>query len=200
MKKLPLKAMGIANKCIDTEEIMPKRFKARNKLYSIQFYDYDFNQNWKITSNIIQSILEIFPHDCFVFETKHGMHFISFSLMKGLRFSKAKVLKKSKELITQDYWSKKKYLFLRVSPKWKRTFWNKIGLKWKYKIISDKPRFKGVLKEPELIPGQKILGSKQHLEFYKNNMNFPEWLYQKYLENYEMIDLSIQIDHYHTED
>lgn len=205
LKDFPLRAIGISNKCKDNNEIMPNRFKGKNNIYSIQFYDYDFDKNWKLTYGIINSILEIFPHDCIMYETKHGIHFISFALTKGLYLSKARAIKKSKELLSQDYWTKRSYLTLRISQKWRRNIWNKMGITWKYKTISDKPIFKGVARLPELVnqalfPNIKILGSKKHLDFYHDFLELPNWVYQQYLNNFEMLDLDIELHHYPTKD
>jgi len=90
---LNLRTMGLSNWCLDQNSYSKKK-----KRYSIQFYDYDFvggkNLNFgkkgleNIPRDDLLKILEIFPYDVIMYETKHGIHFISFSLLKGLNFTK----------------------------------------------------------------------------------------------------------------
>ena len=193
----PLRAMGISNKCVDTENrVTDLQLKSKNGIYSIQFYDFDFpNGETKLTQKQVQNILEIFPYDCFCYETLHGMHFISLALLKGLRITKTRAFQKSKEFLNQDYWTKFHYLTLRVSGKWKTKFL-KIFPRKKYKVMSPKPVFFGLIKEPRR--GIKISG--KHLEFYKKHMDLPTWVWKKYIENCNVYNLDINLYHYATKE
>lgn len=179
-KDLFLRTMGISNLCYDTEH---------KKMYSIQFYDYDKNGAEKINKAHLNAILSIFPYDCLWYETKHGFHFISFALLHGKNITKARALQTTKFLEGQDYWCSLKDLTLRVSPKWKV---HKLS-KW-YEIVSPKPKFKGVIKEPN-----GFIISMNHLEFYHNFMKLPEWIYEKYLMC-QLRDYRIKVVTYKTRD
>lgn len=109
-EELPLRTMGISNWCKDDTV---------KKLYSVQFYDYDFNGSKELKKEVLNRILEIFPLDCIMYSTKHGIHFISFALRMGLRYTKSRAVKTSKDLGKQDYWTEAKDLTLRIAPKWK---------------------------------------------------------------------------------
>lgn len=176
---LELRTMGISNWAYDT---------IQKKRYSVQFYDYDYNGGGRhISKEDLLKIMQIFPYDCIMYETNHGVHFISFALLRGLNITKARVLETTKRLGKQDYWTEGKDLTLRVSPKWKPTY---LG----YKIISEKPVFKGLSKFPT-----KYRISFKHLEFYRKYMDLPDWVYNCYKEC-EMFDYKIKIYHYKTRD
>ena len=178
-KGLNLRTMGISNRAYDSEN---------KKTYSVQFYDYDY-KNENITEGELKRILEIFPYDCIMYGTKQGIHFISFSLLKGLSYTKAKAIETSKALGNQDYWTQANDLTLRVSPKWKQYRFSKM-----YKIISKKPKFKGLVKEPN-----KYRISNKHLEFYFKYMDLPLWVYNKY-NDCDKKDYRIKLYHYKTRD
>jgi len=188
-RTLNLRTMGLSNWAMNPET---------KKRSSIQFYDYDFNDgdnlNYgekgleNIPKEALMRILEIFPYDVIMYETKHGIHFISFSLLKGLNFTKANAIKTSKEIGNQDYWTEAKDLTLRVSAKWKTRFLRK------RKIKSNKPRFKMILRLPN---NYRI--SQNHLEFYLKYMNLPQWVYDLY-SNCDKKDLRIKMYHYKTRD
>ena len=178
-EKLPLRAMGVSNWCKDTIE---------KRLYSIQFYDFDLNGSKELKSDDLKKILEIFPLDCIMYSTKHGIHFISFAIRMGLRYTKSRAVKMSKDLGKQDYWTEAKDLTLRVSPKWKVNFLKK------RRIISKKPEFLGILKSPD-----KNIVSKKHLEFYFRFMNLPEEIYNLY-QDCDLREYKIKIYHYKTRD
>jgi len=173
--KLNVRTMGISNFCKDPEE----------NIYSIQFYDFDYNGETNITPEEQEKILEIFPYDCILYKTKHGLQFIGFALLRGLFTTKARAIQTSKELGKQDYWTVGKDLTLRVAPKWKLDT---------REVISNKPKFLGVLKKPN----QYIVSGK-HLDFYKKYMGLPEWVYNRYLDC-DRRDYSIKIYHYKTRD
>ena len=176
---LTLRAMGISNWCFDTHT---------KKKYSVQFYDYDLLGQKRIPRADLLLILNIFPYDCLMYETKHGIHFISFAILHGLGITKKRALRVNKALKSQDYFTEQKDLTLRVSAKWKpRRFRN-------YKIISNKPKFKGVSKFPNC-----YIISKKHLEFYRKYMNLPDWLYIQY-EGCTKKDYRIKNYHYKTRD
>ena len=194
-QKLSLRAIGISNWAYDSD---------KKKRYSVQFYDYDYNGVDNIPRDDLLKILEIFPYDCLMYETKQGVHFISFSILLGLHKAKANVLETSKALEGQDYWTEGKDLTLRVSAKWK------IKLFRKRKIVSEKPKFKGLIKSPDnLIKTEnsflnsknpsKYVVSKKHLEFYRKYMGLPDWVYEQYLDC-DMRDLRIKNYHYKTRD
>ncbi|QYW08128.1 hypothetical protein 15570_00031 [Lokiarchaeota virus WyrdV1] len=195
-QKLSLRAIGISNWAYDSE---------KKKRYSIQFYDYDFNGDIEhIPREDLLRILEIFPYDCLMYETKGGVHFISFSILLGLHVSKARVLETSKSLEGQDYWTEGKDLTLRVSAKWK------LRLFRKRKIVSKKPKFKGLIKGPDNLiktsntflnskNPNKYVVSKNHLEFYRKYMDLPDWVYELYADC-DMRDLRIKNYHYKTRD
>ena len=94
---LNLRTMGISNWCLDK-----KSYSKKKKRYSIQFYDYDFaggiNLNFgkkgleNIPRDDLLRILEIFPYDVIMYETKHGNHIVSLALLKGLKHTKVNVL------------------------------------------------------------------------------------------------------------
>ena len=195
-QKLSLRAIGISNWIYDSE---------KKKRYSVQFYDYDFiNGEKRIPREELLRILEIFPYDVLMYETKQGIHFISFSILLGIHVAKARVLELSKSLDGQDYWTEGKDLTLRVSAKWKLRFLRK------RKIVSKKPKFKGLIKKPDnLIKTQnkflnssnpdKYVISKNHLEFYRKYMGLPDWVYELY-SDCDMRDLRIKNYHYKTRD
>lgn len=176
-EKLNLRAMGISNRVYD---------KKNKKTYSVQFFDLDINGATKEELRMkINYVMSIFPYDLILYKTKHGIHFISFALLKGLRYTKAKALKLCKELKNQDYWTEQKDLTLRISPKWKGR---------KYKNISGKPKFLGFLKKPTT----HIISNK-HLEFYSKYMNLPKWVKDRY-KLCDKRDYNIKIYHYKTRD
>ncbi len=179
-ESLRFRAMGISNWVKDLEN---------KKLYSCQFYDFDYHDGKNITPEEYKRILEIFPYDCILYGTKHGLHFISFALLKGLNYTKAKAIKTSKDLGKQDYWTEAKDLTLRISDKWGFT---KI-LKKRFSI-SKKPKFKGILKNPN-----NYIISNRHLEFYHNYMGLPDWVYYRY-KDCDKRDYKIKIYHYKTRD
>ena len=181
-RKLNVRALGLSNWCLDR--------KTKEKS-SVQFYDYDFKDNLKtIPRHDLLRIKEIFPYDCIMYETKHGIHFISFSLLKGTYRAKARVLETSKDLELQDYWTSQTDLTLRVSAKWqvKRFKKNRI-------VVSEKPKFKGIVKEPNF----EYRISKNHLKFYHKYMDLPNWVYKLY-DKCDKKDLKIKIYHYKTRD
>ena len=84
-KELDLRTIGLSNWAFDSKT---------KKRYSVQFYDYDYtNGEKRIPRKDLLRILEIFPYDVLMYETKQGIHFISFSLLHGLFTSKATALK-----------------------------------------------------------------------------------------------------------
>jgi len=194
-QKLSLRAIGISNWAYDSNN---------KKRYSVQFYDYDYNGVENIPRVDLLKILEIFPYDCLMYETKQGIHFISFSILLGLRKAKTRVLETSKVLEGQDYWTEGKDLTLRVSAKWKTRLFRK------RKIVSKKPKFKGLIKSPDNLiktenpflnsknPSKYVI-SKKHLEFYRKYMDLPDWVYEQYLDC-DMRDLRIKNYHYKTRD
>jgi hypothetical protein len=174
--KIPLRAMGISNWCKDANT---------NKIYSIQFYDYDYPEGKNISQKTLERILEIFPLDCLMYETEQGIHFISFAIRMGLRYTKTKAIETSKFFGNQDYFTTAKDLTLRVSPKWE--------VKRKKRVeISKKPKFKGLIKSP----GKNIISGK-HLDFYYKYMDLPEWVYDQYLDC-DLRDYNIKVYHYKT--
>jgi len=178
LRKLKVRAMGISNWLYDT--------KTKERL-SVQFYDYDYDKTRSI-KGVINRILEIFPYDCIMYETKHGVQFISFSLLKGLRLTKSRSLELSKEF-NQDYWAEAKDLALRFTGKWKVNRFT-----GEYKTISKKPTFKGVARFPS-----NFRISRQLLEFYKRYMNLPQWVYDLY-DNCTKFNYRIKTYHYKTRD
>jgi len=174
-----VRAMGLSNSAWDTEN---------KKKYSVQFFDYD-KKNGKITEHDLERILRIFPYDCLCYETKHGIHFISFALLKGMRRTKAKALECCKLLGEQDYWCSKQDLTLRVSPKWKPRKFHKM-----HEIVSKRPKFKAIAKKPN-----KYRISKNHLDFYRKFMKLPEEVYHLY-DDCEKFDYKIKIYNYKTRD
>lgn len=177
-EKRKLRAMGISNWVYDVES---------KKRYSVQFYDYDFNGGGRhIPRNELLRIMEIFPYDCIMYETMGGIHFISFALLHGLNITKARALKLTRGLKTQDYWTSQKDLTLRVSEKWKTRLFRG------YKVVSPRPQFLGLPRPPN-----KYRISKKHLEFFKKNMNLPEWVYDLYSEC-DQRDYRTRIYHYKT--
>lgn len=193
--KLNLRAIGVSNWAFDSEN---------KKRYSVQFYDYDYNGSKNIPRDDLLRILEIFPYDCLMYGTKQGIQFISFSLLLGLYVAKARVLETSKSLGVQDYFTEGKDLTLRISAKWKTRFLRK------RKIVSKKPKFKGLIKTPDNLiktPNKflnsqnkdKYVISKNHFEFFKKYMDLPDWVCKLY-EGCDMRDLRIKNYHYKTRD
>lgn len=188
MKRKPqLRTIGINNICYD---------KSNKKKYSIQFYDYD-NKHLDHLEYIrmapveLKAILEIFPNDLILYRTKHGIHFISFTLLKGIYISKANVLQVTKLLNeSQDYFPYQKELTLRVSGKWGKKRFSK-----KRKTISKKPKFARLLK----LPNKDNIISKTHLDFYFKWMGLPKEIYNLY-KKCEMRNYDITISHYKTRD
>src|SRR5665648_1118582 len=183
-----LRAIGISNSCWDKE---------RKKKYSIQFYDYDFLEGSnKITRRELEQILKIFPYDCLAYKTAHGIHFISFSLLRGTQKTKGNALITSKIMGGQDYWCERKDLTLRVSPKWKP----RIFSRW-HKNMSKKPEFKMVLKNPPKYPNNSFHFriSEKHLEFYHKKMGLPDNVYNFYREC-EKFNYAIKFYNYNTRD
>lgn len=179
-KDLKLRAIGISNYCFD---------KTNKKKHSIQFYDYDVNETTRMTQAELNTILKIFPYDLLLYKTKHGLHFISFALLKEQYTTKARAIEISKLLGKQDYWTPKKDLTLRVSAKWKVYRFSKMR-----KTISKKPEFSRLLKKPN-----KYRVSKKHLDFYYKNMGLPEKVYNLY-QDCHLFDYEIKIYHYKTRD
>ena len=185
-KSLKFRAMGISNYAYDTSDLATLEHKNR---YSVQFYDYDFNGQKTIPKSDLERILEIFPYDCLMYSTKQGTHFISFALLYGQRITKSRAIQVSKALGKQDYWTTAKDLTLRVSPKWKQYRFSKL-----YKVISEKPIFKGLIKEPN-----RLRISSKHLEFYHRYMDLPDWVYNLY-QNCIRFEFKIKVYHYKTTD
>ena len=184
-KPRKLRAIGISNSCWD---------KLRKKKYSVQFYDYDFLRGSnKITERELEQILKIFPYDCLAYKTTHGIHFISFSLLRGTQITKARALMTSKIMGGQDYWAERKDLTLRVSPKWKPRKFSK----W-HKNMSKKPQFKMILKIPSNNRFHFRI-SEKHLEFYHKKMGLPDKIYNFYQEC-EKFNYAIKFYNYNTRD
>ena len=180
-KTLKLRAMGLSNSAYDMHT---------KKRYSIQYYDYDLEGEKHIPRENLLAIMEIFPYDCLMYETKHGIQFIGFSILHGLNITKSRALGVSKGFQNQDYWNEAKDLTLRVSAKWRvRKFHSNFR-----KTISEKPKFKGLCK----LPNDYTI-SKNHLEFYKNYMELPQWVYDLY-NTCTKKDYKIKIYHYKTRD
>jgi len=175
---LNVRTMGISNWVKDEKN---------KKLYSVQFYDFDFDSDF-ITKTELERIRDIFPYDCLMYETKHGIQFISFALLHGLRYTKTKAIETSKDLGKQDYWTEAKDLTLRIAPKWKQNRFKK------RQIISKKPKFRGIIKNPT-----DYIISEKHLEFYLKFMNLPQWVYDKY-GHCDKRDYKIKLYHYKTRD
>ena len=175
---LNVRTMGISNWVYD---------ESKKELYSVQFYDFDYNSH-SISNAELDRISDIFPYDCLMYSTKHGIQFISFALLHGLRYTKTKVIETSKHLGKQDYWSEGKDLTLRIAPKWKVKRFKK------RQIISKKPKFRGIIKNPT-----DYIISKKHLEFYLKFMNLPKWVYDKY-DACDKRDYKIKLYHYKTRD
>lgn len=175
---LNVRTMGISNWVKDEKN---------KKLYSVQFYDYD-NNNHSISNAELDRISDIFPYDCLMYSTKHGIQFISFALLHGLRYTKTKAIETSKDLGKQDYWTEAKDLTLRIAPKWKVNHFKK------RQIISKKPKFRGIIKNPT-----DYIISEKHLEFYLKFMDLPEWVYNKY-DACDKRDYKIKLYHYKTRD
>jgi len=170
--------MGVSNWLYDNKT---------KERYSVQFYDYDLNGERLV--DVIDSIMEIFPYDCIMYETKHGVQFISFALLKGLRITKARSVKLSKSFGDQDYWAEAKDLVLRFTSKWKVNRFT-----GKYISVSPKPKFKGIARYPS---NYRI--SRQLLEFYKLYMGLPQWVYELY-DNCTKYNFRIKTYHYKTRD
>jgi len=183
-KSLKLRTMGISNWVYDTEN---------KKAYSIQFYDFDVSEDLEgkrdVIKNIVKRILAIFPYDCILYRTKHGIHFISFALLHGLRITKSRAVETSKILGHQDYWTEAKDLTLRISDKWKIKKFSKNRIK-----VSKKPKFLALIKKPN-----NYIISEKHLEFYYKFMGLPLWVYNKY-NSCDKRDYKIKIYHYKTRD
>jgi len=177
---LNLRTMGISNRVYD---------KINKKMYSVQFYDYDIDKTTRMTQAELNTILKIFPYDLLLYRTKHGLHFISFALLHGLRITKSRAIETSKMLGKQDYWTQARDLTLRVSAKWKTKRFSKT-----YETISKKPRFSRLLKDPN-----NYIISEKHLEFYFKYMKLPERIYDKY-SNCDKRDYELKIYHYKTRD
>lgn len=144
------------------------------------FYKYEFfNRFYDI-------VLKIFPYDCIVYETRDGFHFISFAYLKGTRLTRARAVEMSKALGNQDYWTLRKDLCLRVSPKWN----------WMYSEKSPKPVFFRVVKEP-VRPDLCISG--KHLDFYVKFMNLPLEVAKLY-DNCKRLELPVRTYSYRTRD
>jgi len=173
----PLRAIGLSNWVYD------RTTKTR---YSVQFYDFDFVDKNRILNTVIDEILSIFPYDVLMYETSHGIHFISFSLLKGCFAPRARCIELTKKLDKQDYWTSAKDLTLRVSEKWKPTLFGN------YRIVSERPRFKGVCRNPNA-----YIISNKHLEFYRDFMNLPDWVYHLY-DDCDKRNYRIKIYHYKT--
>lgn len=173
---LNLRTMGISNWVYEAET---------KKYYSIQFYDYDHLICIGLKQVFIKKILEIFPLDCIMYQTKHGTQFISFALRYGLKYTKVRALEMSKEL-GQDFWTEAKDLTLRIAPKWNK----------KREEISGKPKFLGVARRPD---PDTIRISSKHLEFYKKYMGLPNWVYELY-SNCDKKELKFKVYHYKTRD
>jgi len=150
-KRLNRRALGISNVIRNPEN---------QKIYSVQFYDVDISIYDVAFYETIQKVLEIFPYDAIAYQTKHGVHIISFALTYGRNLTKARAVEMSKRLGEQDYWTVRKDLCLRISPKWNRF----------HKLKSPKPLFLEVLREP-IVSDLKISG--KHLEFYEKYMDLP---------------------------
>lgn len=180
-RKLKLRSIGISNKCFD---------KKGGKYYSIQFYDLDTEglSHVQIKAKV-NAILEIFPYDLILYKTKHGIHFISFALLKGYRAPKARAVEMSKTLGDQDYWTTGTNLVLRVSPKWRVYKYSKLRY-----IVSEKPKFLHFYKKPN-----SYIISNGHLEFYHKFMGLPDWVYYHYSQC-DKRDYQISITHYKTRD
>ncbi len=175
---LDVRAIGISNWAYDN--------KAK-KRYSIQFYDYDYNGSKHIPQSHVNMIMDLFPYDCIMFETKHGVHFVSFALLKGLNITKARTLETTKNMgKAQDYWTSQKDLTLRVSEKWK------VRKILGYKIVSERPTFKGLAKYPN-----QYRISNQHLTFYKKYLGLPDWVFKLY-DDCDKYNYRIKIYHYKT--
>lgn len=175
---LNVRTMGISNWVYD---------ESKKELYSVQFYDYDYNGH-DISNAELDRISDIFPYDCLMYATKHGIQFISFALLHGLRYTKTKAIETSKDLGKQDYWTEAKDLTLRIAPKWKeKRFKNRV-------IISKMPKFRGIIKNPT-----DYIISEKHLEFYLKFMDLPEWVYNKY-DACDKRDYKIKLYHYKTRD
>ena len=183
-RKLKLRSMGISNRVYDREN---------KKRYSVQFYDLDVSdelrENRELLKAKIDKILRIFPYDCILYKSKHGLHFISFSLLKGYRAPKARAIGITKELGDQDYWTTGKSLILRISAKWKLKKFSKNRLE-----VSKKPKFLALIKKPN-----NYIISNKHLEFYFKYMKLPYYVYSKY-EGCDKRDYEISITHYKTRD
>lgn len=181
-KHPPLRAIGINNICYD---------RTNRKKYSIQYYDMDIKESKMLIAEF-NTILQIFPNDLILYQTKHGLHFISFTILDNIFISKANVLKTTKLLNeTQDYFPYQKELTLRVSGKYKRKRLSKT-----HKIISKKPKFLLFFKEPNKC--SKI--SKNHLEFYFKWLNLPKKIYEYYLKYCDLKKYDITMSHYRTGD
>ncbi|MGB5911843.1 MAG: hypothetical protein WBH31_11670, partial [Promethearchaeia archaeon] len=159
-KTLKLRTMGISNWSYD---------EANKKLYSIQFYDLDipdaFEGKPHLIKVLIKRILRIFPYDCILYKTKHGLHFISFAILHGQHITKARAIETSKLIGNQDYWTEAKDLTLRISDKWKVKRFSKNRIK-----VSKKPKFLALLQKPN-----NYIISEKHLDFYYNFMGLPLW-------------------------
>lgn len=175
-KELNLRSMGVSNQLRD---------EYNKKTYSIQFYDFDYNGlNSDEIRERIEDICNMFPYDLILYQTKHGVQFISFALLHGTRYTKSKAVGMSKSLGNQDYWTEAKDLTLRISPKWNK----------KRKEVSFKPKFLHLVKKPLF---HRI--SNKHLEFYKNFMELPENVYREY-DFCDKKDYKMKLYHYKTRD
>lgn len=139
------------------------------------------------------TILSIFTNDLVLYKTKHGIHFISFTLLDNIHIAQARALRITNLLKeTQDYFPYyRRDLTLRICGKWKKKRLSK-----KFKTISKKPKFLGFFYLPE----KDCIISKTHLEFYFKWMNLPKKVYDYYIENCELKGYNIKMSHYRTGD
>lgn len=180
-KKYPYRAMGISNGVWDSKN---------KKIYSVQFYDFDYIKGrTHLTPKEVDLIKTIYPYDCIMYQTAHGIHFISFAILKGLTTTRKRAEHLTKQFIFQDFIAGNEDLILRVSCKGKKRMFKK-----HYQIISKKPKFLGLVKSPN-----KYLISKRHLEFYRNYMFLPEWVYSQY-NDCKLLEGNIKLYHYRTGD
>jgi hypothetical protein len=184
--------MGISNRCYAGEI---KKGVPRER-YSVQFYDFDGSE--PEFKRAIPTIMRIFPYDALAYKSKHGFHVLSFSLLKGylapIRRARmiTKILNSADRMPEQDFGSFgenfEKGLALRVSSKWRKRFFRR------NKIISGKPTFFGLLKSPN-----RYRISERHLNFYRDFMALPDWVYKKY-DDCDKKNLDTFMYHYYTGD
>jgi len=187
-KKLKCFAIGISN----IAEI-------DNKKYGLQFYDLDksysdlsheeFFEYWNKIKHLFEN------RDCIYFRTKHGIHFVSFSIdfIHSLKYYQRRVKKVSKKL-NQDYrFNKSKYLVLRISPK-KREIISKKTKEPINIIVSGRPRFIGVLNKPT----KDMFISSDHLKIYNHYIGLPSKVLREYLNNSQIVQSKIKLHTYRT--